>query len=550
SETAAAFWGFGRTAALEFPDLWSGLLDLDPRDPPSIAASALTQLMAHTPGEDQLAWRSGQVWAARLKSDSPVVGSGSWKASREGTYLITGGTGALGLQLSNWLISRGARHLCLVSRRGIANDSAREAIARLRTGDAQVEVVACDLSNPASLKELLARLRSTGPLKGVVHAAGIDQHTPLDETPPEQVAAIVDPKLTAATGLNAETAEDPLDLFLLFSSISAVLGSPGRAVYGAANAGLDALASERSRRGQPALSIAWGPWAGGGMAAPDDLRALERYGQYPVDPAPALAAIDSLLAVGWPQATVVAIDWQRFVPLYEARKRRPIVSSLLHEVAPSASPKDHPAGAAQPPWVARLLAEPPQRRGELLRGLLLTEVTRILALPTPESFQVGKTLFDQGLDSLLTTELSRVLAKQLGIREPGLAFQHPWLDELSAELLKRVQLPGATAVQTSSKATAPPWRAELLALESSQRAGRLRELLRDTVANVLGLRSPTGLIEEQPFIEQGLDSLLAVQLANRLRSTLGTQDPTLVFQYPRLDVLTEHLLGTLEADAA
>ncbi|MFM7160037.1 MAG: acyltransferase domain-containing protein, partial [Planctomycetaceae bacterium] len=127
SETAAAFWGFGRTAALEFPDLWSGLLDLDPRDPPSIAASALTQLMAHTPGEDQLAWRSGQVWAARLKSDSPVVGSGSWKASREGTYLITGGTGALGLQLSNWLISRGARHLCLVSRRGIANDSAREA---------------------------------------------------------------------------------------------------------------------------------------------------------------------------------------------------------------------------------------------------------------------------------------------------------------------------------------------------------------------------------------------------------------------------------------
>lgn len=83
-------------------------------------------------------------------------------------------------------------------------------------------------------------------------------------------------------------------------------------------------AHERRKLGLPALSVAWGPWSGGGMASADDLDAMKRFGQHPVQPDRALATLDQLLAVSATQATVVAIDWGTFLPLYQARPEPPL----------------------------------------------------------------------------------------------------------------------------------------------------------------------------------------------------------------------------------
>ena len=545
---AGAVWGFGRTVALECPELWGGLLDLDPADSFPVSAAVLPELLSKASEEDQVAWRAGQVLVPRLTPRQLAPAGSSFHAAEDGVYLLTGGTGALGLHLAKWLVSRGARHLCLVSRRGVVNETVRHGIEQLEQQGAKVEIAVADVADPQAVRGLLSRLRTTRPVRGIIHAAGVDLVSPIVQTEFGQIAPVVDSKLTAAQILHTETADDQLSLFLLFSSVSATLGSPGRVIYGAANAGLDTLAHERRKLGLPALSVAWGPWSGGGMASADDLDAMKRFGQHPVQPDRALATLDQLLAVSATQATVVAIDWGTFLPLYQARRNRPLVAKLAKippatEVRAPSSSKSGP----QPPWRERLQATRPDGRHEVLSGLLAAEAARILGLPGATALQADRTFFDQGMDSLLSTEFSRALTRQLGVQEPGLVFQHPRLDDLCKSLLQRLGDAQAAEAEPGGnlQTNRSPWVAEMAGIETGQQRDRLRELLRKSLAQVLGLSSPGDLDDSKPLFEQGLDSLLATQFAGQLRSNLGIHDPSLVFQYPRLDLLTDHLLDGL-----
>jgi NAD(P)-dependent dehydrogenase (short-subunit alcohol dehydrogenase family)/aryl carrier-like protein len=550
-----ALGGFARTAALEFPDLWRGLIDLshDEFDESRKDASRLLSMLSQTQTEDQLAWM-GQICAPRLVPLPVCESPQLFQASPNGSYLVTGGTGALGLRMAQWLVERGARTLCLVSRRGAVAEAARQQIAQLERQGATILIEQVDVAQGREVRDLLARLRRLGPLHGVVHAAGVDLNQPISQTDPHSVAEVLAPKLGAAIELYRETLQDPLDLFLLFSSVSATFGSPGRALYAAANAGLDTLACRAGRKGD--LSIAWGPWMGGGMASAEDLRELEQFGQYGIDPERALAAVDQLLAAEVRQATVVAIDWERFVPLYQSRRPRSLVKSLANSRAPlrampvsSGSAHSSPGGP-QAGWLARLAGEPVESRQTLLTKLLRHEASDVLGAKAGRGFRDDQTFFEQGMDSLLATQFANRLGKHLGVQEPALVFQYPRLSELAPALLERLPIPAAGGSPTASPngvsaSPGSPWVAELTRLANDHRGPRLRELLKQTVASTLGLKSPGDVDPRKTLIEQGLDSLLATRFAARLQENLGACQPALVFQYPAIDQLTEHLLQTL-----
>ena len=185
----------------------------------------------------------------------------------DGTYLITGGLGALGLRVAEWLAEQGAGTIALLSRRQPSAEVESQ-LAAIRDRGAQVITLQGDVADGDSLAAALKQLPTDAPpLAGVVHAAGVLADGILTEMSLDQLDRAMQPKVPGAWNLHAATLDSPLDFFVLFSSVASVLGSPGQANYAAGNAMLDALAHARRAAGLPATAINWGPWSGTGMAA-------------------------------------------------------------------------------------------------------------------------------------------------------------------------------------------------------------------------------------------------------------------------------------------
>jgi phthiocerol/phenolphthiocerol synthesis type-I polyketide synthase C len=246
----------------------------------------------------------------------------------DGTYLVTGGIGGFGFAAAQWLARGGAGAIALVGRRGAATPGAAERVAELRAlGADDVRLYAGDVADPASLAAVLAEIRATQPpLRGVVHAAAAIVDGLAAELDDTAIAATLRPKLGGAILLDRLTRDDPIELFVLFSSATTLLGAPGQAAYVAANLALEALARQRRASGLPAVAIGWGPIADAGYlaersAARDGL--ARRLGARPLAAAAALAALPALFASGLSTAAVAETSWS------EARRHLPILAAPL-----------------------------------------------------------------------------------------------------------------------------------------------------------------------------------------------------------------------------
>ncbi|NGO72888.1 type I polyketide synthase, partial [Streptomyces boncukensis] len=307
----ATVWGLGRVAALELPQRWGGLIDL-PTHLDTRAGTRLANILADG-SEDQVAIRGAGVYGRRLARALPAAVTGTgWQPT--GTVLITGGTGALGTHTARWLAGRGAPHLVLTSRSGTAPDGLIEELTEL---GAQVTVAACDVTDRDALATVIDGVPEQWPLTGIVHAAGVDVPEGLQQTGPEAMTRVVGPKTDGTVHLDELTRDLPLDVFVVFSSIAATWGSGGQGAYAAGNAFLDAWVQHRHDRGLPGTSVAWGPWAGAGMAAQREAeQALRRRGLSPMDPNLATQALAAAIDARERCVTVADVDWSAFTPTF------------------------------------------------------------------------------------------------------------------------------------------------------------------------------------------------------------------------------------------
>ncbi|NJR64506.1 MAG: SDR family NAD(P)-dependent oxidoreductase, partial [Leptolyngbyaceae cyanobacterium CRU_2_3] len=254
SMTQSPLWGLGRVIALEHPELWGGLIDIDKSDAEAIATLLLTEIARPTV-EPQIAFRNGQRYAARLvhrQAEAAAIAPVGWRA--DATYLITGGLGGLGLQLATWLVNQGVRHLMLVGRKS-ASESARQCLKQLEAVGAEIIVVQADIAETEQVARVLARAETLPPLRGIFHLAGILEDGVLLRQNWTRFAEVMAAKMRGAWLLHTQTQHLDLDYFVLFSSVASLLGSPGQGNYAAANAFLDALAQHRRHQGQAGLSI-------------------------------------------------------------------------------------------------------------------------------------------------------------------------------------------------------------------------------------------------------------------------------------------------------
>ncbi|MEU9027343.1 type I polyketide synthase, partial [Streptomyces sp. NPDC048383] len=462
SAVQAQVWGLGRVAALEVPERWGGLVDL-PEVWDERAMGRLAGVLAGgSVGEDQVAVRSSGVFGRRLVR-AVAGGTDSWVPS--GTVLVTGGTGALGGRVARWLAGAGAGRLVLTSRRGGDAAGAAELVAELSELGVEVSVVACDAADRDALGALLAAEADT--LTAVVHTAGILDDGVLDALTPERFEGVLRAKAVSALNLHELTVELGIELsaFVLFSSMSGTVGAAGQGNYAAANAYLDALAEQRRAAGLVATSIAWGPWAEGGMAADEAMDArMRREGVPPMAPDDAIAALALAVGMGEAALTVADIDWDRFAAVVAAVRPNPLVRGLLTAAsAGEAAVTGHGtvvtgadvAGAT----FAKLAELPRAEQDRELLALVRTQVASVLGHEGVDAVGAERAFKELGFDSLTAVDLRNRMGAATGLKLPTtLVYDYPTSSALAGYLRGELVGSGATAADPAlpEPATAAP----------------------------------------------------------------------------------------------
>ena len=443
SEEAAAvavaqtpLWGFWRSVAQEHPELWGGLIDLDPQAAPDASARGLLALLPAA-GPEQWALRAGETYALRLEPYQPA--GEPFPIDPAGNYLITGGLGGMGLALAQGLAARGVRHLALLSRHAPA-PAQQAALDALSARGVTVNHYLADVGDEQALARALAAMRAVAPLKGVIHAAGVlDDGVALRQSW-ERTWAVLAPKVLGSWMLHQLTESDRLDWLVLCSSAAGLLGAPGQSSYAAANTWLDGLAALRHGRGAVGVSLAWGPWAAGGMQT-----RRRRAGLGTISTEAGLAALAAVGAGASAHVAVLPLDSAAQFPDH---MWPPLLSALA-----TRRPAEAPASQAPPALRQQLASAPPSRRAELLRDHLRREVNGVLGLPPGHLVEPQQGFVELGLDSLMAVELRNRLRTTLGLDTLAatLIFDYPTLDSLagylSQELLDLSPAAEAPAVQ-------------------------------------------------------------------------------------------------------
>ncbi|MER7396116.1 SDR family NAD(P)-dependent oxidoreductase [Streptomyces sp. NPDC000151] len=481
-----ALWGFGRVVALEHPEFWGGLVDLDPAHDDAVrAADALVRELLAGDGENQVALRGGGRHVVRVAPDGETPDSVPPAAIRpDGGYLITGGLGGIGLVVARWLVAAGARHLVLLGRRAPSAE-ARATLAELTASGATVDVLQADVTRAEDVQRVVGEFGRRRPaLRGVFHAAGVLDDGTLLQQDWDRYRAVLAPKVTGAHHLDVCTRDLSLDLFVLFSSFVAVLGSPGQGGYAAANAVLDALAHHRVSLGLPATSVNWGPWEGVGMT---DSAAAARYrwserGAQTITRAAGARLLDRMLARPVPQLGVYAVDWETYDGWLPATAGRDLLA-LVHAPAGVTRTEEADPASALPD---RLAALDPGDRLEHLVGYLAGQVADVAGFPAEHAVDPDAGFFQLGLDSLMNLKLVTRLREAMGERLtlPGtLPFDHPTCTALAAHLLGALGLapgedeqPAEDSAEDSAEDAVEDLLAEVEALSADEAAHFLDQL--------------------------------------------------------------------------
>ncbi|WP_096700798.1 type I polyketide synthase [Magnetospirillum sp. 15-1] len=423
----AGLWGLGRSFALEAPALWGGLVDLEAGGVPGSEAGLLAAHLAAADDEAQVALRGGKRLAARLvrapvPPRRPAVADG-------GTYLVTGGLGALGVLTAEWLATaRKAAHLVLVSRQGDKAANAAEVSARLEALGAKVTIAKADTAREADVAKLLGGLaKAQPPLRGIFHSAGVLDDGLVDQMEWGKFRRALAPKLDAGWWLHKHSRDLNLHDFVLYSSVLSVIGSAGQTNYTTGNACLDALAAHRRSLGLPALSVNWGAWASAGMA--DGLGAQgeaiwRARGIHYIEPGLGREAFEALFDGDAGHGVVIPADWPTFLRQFQVPPR---FYAELQGAAAGGLAADIEALKQ-----AMASADAGIRRAAIT-DFLARQVMTTLGMTA--RVDPDRPLRELGLDSLMSVTLINRVESATGIRIPAVKLiKGPSIDELVVDV--------------------------------------------------------------------------------------------------------------------
>ncbi|MEV8322257.1 SDR family NAD(P)-dependent oxidoreductase [Kitasatospora sp. NPDC056731] len=384
---------------------------------------------------DQLR-HSRHIGKVVISFDQPVTAEHSpppFAPDPDAVHLVTGGLSGFGAATARHLVRRGARRLAVIGRRGERSPEAPALLAELAALGASVTVHAADAADPAAMRRIFDTIDAAGHrLAGVVHAAMVLDDAPLTELGHDRLRAVLAPKLTAAHILDTLTRERDLDYFVLYSSISALIGNIHQTPYTAANFAMEALARRRRRAGLPALAVQWGALADTGYVhRTSRTQEMTTLGMGTLTAEEALHHLDHHL--GRADTDVVTIarpDWQRLARVLPTLNL-PRTRSLLPE-------RTDPATSAS--LRETITAADPRTAPTLVEDAVADVLARVLQT-APERIDRTRRLDHLGLDSLMAAELSTMLANRLGCDIPAVEVTSATsITALARRLLPRIRV--------------------------------------------------------------------------------------------------------------
>ncbi|WP_233238555.1 type I polyketide synthase [Bordetella sp. LUAb4] len=359
----------------------------------------------------------------------------------DATYLVTGGLGGFGLRTAQWLAEKGARHLVLISRRGVADAATQAAIAALQGQGVHVHAQACDVTDEHALQSLLQDVaRAMPPLRGIVHAAVVIEDGLARNASAATIARTMAAKVLGARHLHDLTQALPLDFCVYYSSATSLFGNPGQSSYVAANHALEALAAQRRARGLPATCVRWGAIDDVGFLARNEKikdALLARIGGRPLSSTAALDALEGLLLADASGLAVLDFQWPTL-----ARLLPTAAAPRFTELARG----DHDSEQDPAQDIAHLLATLDDKALQAVFGeMLKAEIGEVLRV-APDKIDPERSLYDMGLDSLMGVELIAALESRFGVRLPVMTLsESPSAIKLTTRLIAVLRGEGAAA---------------------------------------------------------------------------------------------------------
>lgn len=355
------------------------------------------------------------------------------------TYLVTGGLRGFGLKTAEWLATKGAKNLVLVSRSGSSSSSPESAlaVARLMEAGVRVEALACDISDHAATANLINSIAANmPPLRGIFHAAMVIDDGLASTLSAEKMHAVFAPKILGAANLHALTSNITLDLFVLFSSATTLFGNPGQGNYVAANAWLEAFAQMRIHSGLNATVVRWGAIDDAGfLARNENVKAAlqKRMGGNAISSETALNALEQMLLTNTSGFGVMELDWRtlaRSLPTSDSPKYA-LIAKACGQLRLSDTNEQDVRQMARDLSQSALV--------EAFIELVRAEVAEILRM-SPEKVDVNRSLFDMGLDSLMGVEVASALENRFGVRLSAMILsENPIIAKLAARLADMVK---------------------------------------------------------------------------------------------------------------
>jgi len=325
------------------------------------------------------------------------------------TYLITGGTGGLGLLVADWMVSKGAENLVLLGRSS-PNETAKQKLTELEMAGVTVVIEKADVSDITDVTRVLRNIEDSKiPLAGIIHAAGMLSDGILANQNWSNFDKVMAPKVQGAWHLHQLTQNQPLEFFVLFSSVASLLGFPGQGNHSAANAFLDGLAHHRQSMGLPGLSINWGAWDKVGKAASlsnqNQNRMLTK-GISPISTEGGLQILADLLAQGLTQVGVLTINWPQFFKQLPIGSKKPFLE--VFSLAKTTITANNYG------FLEQLEASFPREREKLLTTYIQSKVAQELGI-TASKIDMQQSLNTMGLDSLMAVKLRNCFQTDLGV---------------------------------------------------------------------------------------------------------------------------------------
>ena len=421
----APMHGLGRIVASEQAEIWGAVIDTEDSEWVSVL-----QAIKYAKGGDVVRIKDGVVRQPVLRQIPRQKMLPTKQQSRtlprpEGTYLITGGLGALGLEVASFLVDNNARRLVLVSRRKFPPRSAWheaqddtgqvcETIERLESLGATIYILSVDIASENSAGKLRAALDalSLPPVLGVVHAAGVLEDELILDVTADSLDRVLAPKVTGSMTLHQVFPVGFLDFMVLFSSCGQLFGFPGQGSYASGNAFLDTLASHRREKGDNCRAFQWTSWRGMGMAASTDFISAELESKGITD----ISRDEAFRA--WKHIAKYDTDHGVVLRSRALEAHEPLPAPILADIAVRRRSEGSGRESAEQQGQAQ---EMPQSGPELLEYLdvaIRTCVAQCLQLSSPDDVSPRAALSDLGVDSVMGVALRSALQKRLGVKMP------------------------------------------------------------------------------------------------------------------------------------